>query len=66
MKSNTTAPDYKGFRSPSEIISHAVWLYFRFSLSYRDVEVEVPKYWRCCTGEHWSKTETSQASSDLA
>src|ERR671917_1511123 len=35
---NTTAPSYKGFRFPVEIISHAVWLYFRFSLSYRDVE----------------------------
>ncbi len=33
-----TAPSYKGFRFPQEIISHAVWLYFRFSLSYRDVE----------------------------
>ncbi len=29
---------YKGFRYPQEIISHAVWLYFRFSLSYHDVE----------------------------
>jgi putative transposase len=29
---------YKGHRFPAEIISHAVWLYFRFSLSYRDVE----------------------------
>src|SRR6201995_1572065 len=38
MKTNTTAADYKGFRFPSEIISHAVWLYFRFSLSFRDVE----------------------------
>ncbi len=38
MKINTTAPNYKGFRFPSEIISHAVWLYFRFSLSFRDVE----------------------------
>jgi putative transposase len=38
MKTHTYAPDYKGFRFPSEIISHAVWLYFRFSLSYRDVE----------------------------
>ncbi len=38
MKTNTTAPDYKGFRFPSDIISHAVWLYFRFSLSFRDVE----------------------------
>jgi putative transposase len=38
MKTNTPPPDYKGFRFPSEIISHAVWLYFRFSLSFRDVE----------------------------
>jgi putative transposase len=29
---------YKRHRFPVEIISHAVWLYFRFSLSYRDVE----------------------------
>ena len=29
---------YSGFRYPSEIISHAVWLYFRFALSFRDVE----------------------------
>jgi putative transposase len=38
MKINTTAPEYKGYRFPPEIISHAVWLYFRFSLSFRDVE----------------------------
>jgi len=38
MKTNTIAPDYKGYRFPPEIISHAVWLYFRFSLSFRDVE----------------------------
>jgi len=31
-------PSYKRHRFPVEIISHAVWLYFRFSLSYRDVE----------------------------
>ena len=28
---------YAGFRYPVEIISHAVWLYFRFALSFRDV-----------------------------
>ncbi len=38
MKTNIPAPDYKGFRFPPEIISHCVWLYFRFSLSFRDVE----------------------------
>src|SRR5215216_4421458 len=30
---------YARHRFPSEIISHCVWLYFRFSLSYRDVEL---------------------------
>jgi putative transposase len=29
---------YKRHRLPAEIISHSVWLYFRFCLSYRDVE----------------------------
>ena len=29
---------YSNPRFPSEIISHAVWLYFRFTLSFRDVE----------------------------
>ena len=29
---------YKRHRFPSEIISYAVWLYFRFNLSHRDVE----------------------------
>lgn len=36
---NTLPPaSFKRHRFPIEIISHAVWLYFRFSLSYRDVE----------------------------
>jgi putative transposase len=35
----SAAPDpYKHHRFPGEIISHAVWLYFRFPLSHRDVE----------------------------
>ena len=29
---------YHGHRFPSEIISHAIWLYQRFCLSFRDVE----------------------------
>jgi len=29
---------YSGYRYPAEIISHAVWLYHRFTLSFRDVE----------------------------
>jgi putative transposase len=31
-------PTYHGYRFPPQIISHAVWLYHRFSLSFRDVE----------------------------
>jgi len=38
MTAKPSLPTYKGYRFPAEIISHAVWLYFRFSLSYRDVE----------------------------
>jgi putative transposase len=29
---------YAGYRHPSQIISHAVWLYHRFTLSFRDIE----------------------------
>src|SRR5262249_22182555 len=35
MKSPSSNRD-KNHRFPVEIISHAVWLYFRFCLSYRD------------------------------
>ena len=37
MNTPPTNP-YKRHRFPAEIISHCVWLYFRFCLSYRDVE----------------------------
>src|SRR3954468_15852452 len=33
-----TFPSYAGHRFPAEVISHAVWLYFRFPLSLRMVE----------------------------
>lgn len=35
---STNAPSYRGYRFPPEIISHVVWLYHRFCLSFRDVE----------------------------
>jgi putative transposase len=38
MTPDTKPERYKNHRFPPEIISHAVWLYFRFTLSYRDVE----------------------------
>jgi putative transposase len=31
-------PSYRGYRFPPAIISHAVWLYHRFCLSFRDTE----------------------------
>lgn len=35
----STSPQlYRRHRFPAEITSHCVWLYFRFCLSYRDVE----------------------------
>ena len=34
----TSVSPYHVIASPAEIISHCVWLYFRFALSFRDVE----------------------------
>ncbi|MEM9567223.1 MAG: IS6 family transposase, partial [Cyanobacteria bacterium P01_E01_bin.34] len=33
-----TSVSYVRHRFPGVVISYAVWLYFRFSVSYRDVE----------------------------
>ena len=38
MKTPPTSNPYKRHRFPAEVISYCVWLYFRFCLSYRDVE----------------------------
>jgi putative transposase len=38
MNPPATTNLYKRHRFPGEIIRHSVWLYYRFSLSYRDVE----------------------------
>ena len=35
---STHASNYHGYRFPPEIISHAVWLYHRLCLSFRDAE----------------------------
>ncbi len=35
---HTSESLYRRHRFPAEIISHCVWLYFRFTLSFRDVE----------------------------
>ena len=36
--SNVSTVSYMGHRFPMEIINHCVWLYFRFPLSFREVE----------------------------
>ena len=33
-----TKISYGGYRFPPEIIQQAIWLYVRFTLSFRDVE----------------------------
>jgi putative transposase len=40
MSSQPASPGslYRGYRFPPEVIGHAVWLYFRFHLSFRDVQ----------------------------
>ncbi|MFD4859838.1 IS6 family transposase [Streptomyces atratus] len=38
MSVGSTPPSYKGHRYRVEVISHCVWLYFRFPLSFREVE----------------------------
>ena len=35
---NNKSALYQRHRFPAEIISHCVWLYFRFCLSFRDIE----------------------------
>ena len=43
MTMSSHAPSYHGYRFPPEIISHAVWLYHRFCLSFRDAEDLLPQ-----------------------
>ena len=39
------APSSKGFRFPPEIVSHCVWLYYRFPLSFREVQEMMLQRW---------------------
>ncbi len=53
------APSYQGYRFPPEIISHAVWLYHRFCLSFRDAEDLLAQRGVTVTYEtirHWCQT----------
>ena len=52
------APLYQRHRFPPEVISHAVWLYFRFPLSLRMVEEMLAARGICVTYEtvrQWGK-----------
>ena len=40
---NSFYPSSRRHRFPAEIISHCVWLYFRFSLSFRKIEEMMAK-----------------------
>jgi putative transposase len=33
-----TLPSYSGYRFPADIIQRAIWMYQRFTLSFRDIE----------------------------
>ncbi len=35
---NKSTSSYKRHRFPAEIIQYAVWLYYRFNMSHRDIE----------------------------
>ena len=53
------APNYHGYRFPPEIIGHAVWLYHRFCLSFRDAEDLLAQRGITVTYEtirHWCQT----------
>ena len=53
------AARYPRYRFPPAIISHAVWLYYRFSLSFRDVEDVLAQRDITVSYEtirHWSET----------
>ena len=53
------AASYHGYRFPPEIISHAVWLYHRFCLSFRDAEDLLAQRGITVTYEtirHWCQT----------
>ena len=65
MDTSPAATKYKNHRFPVEIISHAVWLYFRFCLSFGDVEelllarggtvtYEAIRKWCCSFGQPYA------------
>jgi len=59
---NSKTPSYQRHRFPSEIISHAVWIYHRFCLSFREVEALLAERGITVTYEtvrQWSYSQTT-------
>ena len=52
----TATASYKGHRYPVEIINHCVWLYVRFSLSFREVEELMLAVRRDVARGEWSRS----------
>jgi transposase-like protein len=53
---STATASYKGHRYPVEIINHCVWLYFRFPLSFREVEELMLVVRRDVARGEWSRS----------
>jgi transposase-like protein len=53
---STATGSYKGHRYPLEIINHCVWLYFRFSVSFREVEELMLGVRRDVARGEWSRS----------
>jgi transposase-like protein len=53
---STATASYKGHRYPLEIINHCVWLYFRFPLSFREVEELMLVVRRDVARGEWSRS----------
>jgi transposase-like protein len=53
---STATGSYRGHRYPMEIINHCVWLYFRFSLSFREVEELMLAVRRDVARGEWSRS----------
>jgi hypothetical protein len=53
---STPTASYKGHRYPVEIINHCVWLYFRFPLSFREVEELMLAVRRDVARGEWSRS----------
>jgi hypothetical protein len=59
---------YSGYRFPPEIIQHVIWLYLRFTLSFRDVEdllAERGIMVSCETDRRWANHFGPMVAADL-